>query len=363
MMDGNGLHRLVESCVEDGVWAGGVLGIVHRDGRRCLWPHGRQEFHAGDRVRADAIFDLASLTKVVGTTTAVMRLVDAGRLDLDDPVGAWLPEFVDAVPEQRARREQVRIRHLLAHASGLPAYVPFHQQRGLRPARRRACVLSVPLEADPGTRTTYSDVGFLTLGFLLETLTGLSLSELVAREVTTPLGMLWTRFRPPPAWRRRIMPTEVPHPDAPPLRGRVHDENAHWLGGVAGHAGLFSTVDDLARLAHMVLNLGRIEGDLYLSEATIAAFTRPAAMVPGSSRCLGWDSPEEPCSGGKWLHETSFGHTGFTGTSLWMDPHAGLAVILLTNAVYPRRETRVERGFFVRRRRVHSAVYEALGLT
>jgi CubicO group peptidase (beta-lactamase class C family) len=230
------------------------------------------------------------------------------------------------------------------------------------PVSCRARVCGTPLDADPGSGTVYSDIGMMLVGFGLDRVFGRPWQLAVRDRVFLPLGMRHTRFRLPPSLRSRALPTEFMPGTTQPWQGIVHDENARWLGGVAGHAGLFATAGDLCRFARMLLRRGQGEEGPVFGRATVETFTRRADLVSGSSRCLGWDSPSDNSSGGDHLSPTSYGHTGFTGTSLWIDPGLGLAVILLTNAVHPRRECRAERSFFDWRRRVHTAVYEVLGL-
>ncbi len=290
------------------------------------------------------IYDLASLTKVIGLTTACMLLVDAGRLDLDTAVQTYLPEF------RGPMKEQVTIRHLLTHSSGLPAWRPlFREARDRRAAL--ALVDTTPLDTVPGTRFVYSDLGAIVLTQVVERITGERLDRFLAHRVFAPLGMQATGFLSPKAWRDRIAPTE--HDTAfrhRLIRGEVHDENAGRLGGVSGHAGLFSTASDLARFAAWLLALHlRIEHGagsrtapcsvLCLPPSTVLQFTRRQGLPPGSTRALGWDTPSDSgySSAGTKLSRRSFGHTGFTGTSIWMDPTRDLFIILLTNRVNPTR--------------------------
>ena len=288
------------------------------------------------------IYDLASLTKVIGLTTACMLLVDAGRLDLDTAVQTYLPEF------RGPMKEQVTIRHLLTHSSGLPAWRPlFREARDRRAAL--ALVDTTPLDTLPGTRFVYSDLGAIVLTQVVERITGERLDRFLARRVFSPLGMQATGFLPPKAWRDRIAPTE--HDTAfrhRMIRGEVHDENAGRLGGVSGHAGLFSTAPDLARFATWLLvswgdSLRYFCADMKCPHSFpvgfVRRFTARQNLPPGSTRALGWDTPSDSgySSAGTKLSRRSFGHTGFTGTSIWMDPERDLFIILLTNRVNPTR--------------------------
>jgi CubicO group peptidase (beta-lactamase class C family) len=265
------------------------------------------------------LYDLASLTKVVATAAAAMVLVDQGRLRLDDPVARYLPEF------RRGARAAVTVRDLLTHLSGLPAGRDLRDAGGPRDARRD--VLATPLVRQPGERAEYSDVGPIVLGFVIEQIAGEPLDTFLRRTVYRPLGMAHTMFRPSAADRARAAPTA---PGAP--AGVVHDPAARSLGGVAGNAGLFSTAIDLARFAQMMLNGGTLDGRRVVGDSTVALFTRRTA----GWRALGWDTCGGGGSCGHYLGPAAFGHTGFTGTSLWIDPERELFVIVLTNAVVGR---------------------------
>lgn len=267
------------------------------------------------------MYDLASLTKVVATTTAIMVLYDRGRIRLDDPVSKYLPAF------RHGDKRLVTIRELLEHRSGLPAGRDvWRLTRSPRAARR--LVLSTPLEMEPDSREIYSDLGADVLGFVVEAVTGERLDEFVRRTVFEPLGMTSTMFTPPRRLRSRIAPTEEARGHM--LRGEVHDRNAWALGGVAGHAGLFSTASDLAVFAQMMLNGGRYGGVRIVRESTVALFTRRAA----GWRALGWETCAGGASCGRYMSERAYGHTGFTGTSIWIDPVNDLFVIVLTNRVH-----------------------------
>ncbi|HEX7180470.1 MAG TPA: serine hydrolase, partial [Thermoanaerobaculia bacterium] len=282
-------------------------------------------------VTAGTLYDLASLTKVVATTTMAMILVDEGKLDLDRPVRDFLPGF------QGPGKEAVTVRHLLTHSSGLAAVAPLFQE-----IRGRAAYLeriqAMDLVYPAGSRSTYSDLGIILLGEILERVAGQPLEAFVRERVLDPLGMRDTRFRPPARLRPRIAPTEHDTWRGRLVHGEVHDENAFALGGVAPHAGLFGTAPDLARFAQMLLNGGVLHGRRIVSRETVERFTRRAG-IPGSDRALGWDTRSaEGSSAGTLFSLRSFGHTGFTGTSIWIDPERRLYVILLTNRVHPTRE-------------------------
>jgi CubicO group peptidase (beta-lactamase class C family) len=283
-------------------------------------------------VEADTLYDLASLTKVVATTTMAMILVDEKRLDLDRPVHAFLPAF------QGPEKEGVTVRHLLTHSSGLPATAPlFREVRGKAAYAER--IAAMDLGYPPGSKSVYSDLGVILLGEILEKTAGRPLDVFVRERVFLPLGMKHTGFRPPrPLWPR-IAPTENDPWRGRMIQGEVHDENAFAMGGVAPHAGLFSTAGDLARFARMLLK----GGGRIVSRQTLELFTAKAG-IPDSDRALGWDTKSaEGSSAGTLFSPDSFGHTGFTGTSIWIDPERQIFVILLTNRVYPTRENNLIR--------------------
>jgi CubicO group peptidase (beta-lactamase class C family) len=286
-------------------------------------------------VRPDTVYDLASLTKVVATTTAAMILVDEGRLDLDKRVRDFLPRFAGGA------KDRVTVRQLLTHSSGLDWWAPLYKEVKGRAAYVER-IEAMDLVYEPGTKSLYSDLGLILLGESLERVAGERLDAFARRRIFEPLGMRATLFRPGPELLPRIAPTENDPWRGRVLRGDVHDENAFALGGVAPHAGLFGTAGDLARFAQMLLNGGVFEHRRIVSRATLEAFTRRAG-VPDSSRALGWETQSENSSAGALLSERSFGHTGFTGTSLWVDPERELFVILLTNRVHPTRDNQAIR--------------------
>lgn len=348
---------LLNVAVADSAWPGGVL-LAARDGK--IFIHEAFGYHTYARQRPttrDDIFDLASVTKVVATTSAVMRLVDSGHIRLDDKVVSYLPKFRGPDREQTRLKSSVTIRHLLTHTSGLPPFRLFFRISGTV-ENRLDSVYATPLDTLPETRYNYSDIGLILLGKLVEKVAGQSMDQFVQDSIFQRLGMNSTCFKPPASLMERIVPTEV---DAEGregvIRGTVHDGNAFSLGGVAGHAGLFSTAADLAVFSQMMLNKGVYRDSLIFQPETVELFTRRANLIPGSSRCLGWDSPAGEASAGIYASSSSFGHTGYTGTSLWIDPDSQLIVILLTNAVHPNREWKYPK-YFDWRQRIHSAVYE-----
>ena len=278
-------------------------------------------------VTTSTIFDLASVTKVVATTAMAMILYERGILDLEAPVVAIVPEFAGG----DAGRASITLRMLLAHRSGLPAYEKLFLRAGTREELLHAA-FSTRLTAAPGTRAEYSDIGFIILGVALERLADEALDSFCQREVFGPLAMAHTTFNPAKALREDIPPTcdDVSFRDRI-MQGEVQDENASVLGGVAGHAGLFSTSGDLALFAHSMLN----GGYPIVRPETVQIFTRRESAPSGTSRTLGWDTPSAPSQSGKYFGRRSFGHLGYTGTSLWIDPDRQLSITLLTNRTWP----------------------------
>jgi len=310
-------------------------------------------------VTSETAYDVASLTKVVATTAMAMLLHQRGQLDLDTLVGDLLPGFV--VGRQAGdRARQVRLRHLLAHSSGLPGYVEFFRTAKTQAALFRAC-LSLPLEAEPGTRAEYSDPGFILLGKALEVIAHEHLAAWVQREVFAPLGMTATCFCPNLEDRPAIPPTEEDTSfRRRRIQGEVQDENAWVLHG-AGHAGLFSNVPDLLSFARSILEPGcgrnvAADGPGLFHPATVEMFAQ-RQPPRGSSRALGWDTPSPESSAGRHFPAHSIGHLGYSGCSLWMDLDACIAVLLLTNRTWPSRESQLIRTI---RPAFHDAIREAI---
>ncbi len=325
----------IDRSVGRGISAGGYPGAAVVVGRKgaAVWEKGfgRLDWTAASRRVSpnESIYDLASLTKVVGTTTAIMILFDEGKVALDAPVRTYIPEFTGG------GRENITVRHLLAHRSGLPA------SRNLwriarTPEEAKKAALESALVCKPDNCTIYSDIGAIALGILVERISGQGLDEFLMERVFEPLGMKNTFFNPPDSLRRFIAPTEVTPPRGYPLRGEVHDENAYALGGVAGHAGLFSTASDLSIFAQTMLNGGEFNGTRIVADSTVKLFSRRVA----ANRALGWAIGDGTWGSGNYFGARTFGHTGFTGTSIWIDPDREMFVILLTNRVHAARVRR-----------------------
>jgi beta-N-acetylhexosaminidase len=347
---------LLDRAVADYVFPGGVLAVGYKD-ELTLHAFGAQTYDAGAAsVAPDTIYDVASLTKPVVTSTLAAMQLAAGRLLLDSPVSAYIPEWLGG-PNPEWRRK-VTVRHLLTHSSGLPAHEDFFLQ--VKNAREMiAKVCAEPLAYEPGTQNIYSDLGFILLGEILERLTGKPLDVQARERIFAPLKMNRSMFNPQKFLRARIAPTEDDKTYRKRLlRGEVDDENAFAMGGVAGHAGLFSTAPDLAAFCQMILNGGVYSHQRLLRRALIEQFTARQTLA-ADRRALGWNMPTEESSSGHYFSAHSFGHTGFTGGSIWIDPEKQLFVILLTNRVHPTRDNEKIQQV---RPALHDAIIEALGL-
>ncbi len=344
------LDRVIESFVAKKAFPGAVVAVGKDGALAELEAFGRMTYDPGAApMTTDTVFDLASLTKVTVTTTMAMILVDEGKLDLKKPASAFLPAF------HGGHKDKVSVWNLLTHSSGVDWWAPLYKEANSKDAYLQK-IFAMDLKFEPGTKSVYSDLGILLLGEILERVAGESIESFAKRRILEPLGMRSTRYQPPREWLPRIAPTENDPWRGRVVHGEVHDENAFGLGGIAPHAGLFGTAGDLAHFAQMLLNGGVYDHRRIVSRATLESFTRRAG-VPDSSRALGWDTPSENSSAGTLFSARSFGHTGFTGTSIWMDPERNLFVILLTNRVHPTRENNAIREA---RRAVADAALRAL---
>ena len=306
-------------------------------------------------VKPSTIYDLASVTKVVATTTACMILYDRGLFKLDQPLAEVLPDFARSGPNSTdPRRLQVTLRMLLAHSSGLPAYVKLFLTANSKDELLRQA-LAVPLSAAPGSHAEYSDIGFILLGEALERLAGEPLDSFCKREIFDRLELVTAGFRlPRHPYRAWITPSEDDRTFRRRIiRGEVNDENAFVMGGVAGHAGCFSSALDVSVFAQCMLQ----GGTPLVRKETIEIFTRREDFPPGTSRALGWDTPSQPSQSGKYFSSRAYGHLGYTGTSLWIDPERQLSVTLLTNRTWPDRGSQAIKQV---RPAFHDAVIEAL---
>lgn len=332
------VDSLIRASIQARTFPGAAVAIGRRNVLVKMEGYGYYTYDSEQPVTQQSRFDMASLTKVVATTTATMKLYESGLLALDDTVSHYLPAF------GQNGKEAVTIHHLLTHTAGLPPFRPFHT---LGVTSREAVldtIMATRLDNPPGFESRYSDFSMITLALVIEKITGQDFASYAKKAIFDPLGMKNTGFRPAGQPDTTIVPTEVDDYFRNRLiQGEVHDETAWILGGTAGHAGLFSTVEDLSQFAYMMVNGGRVHGEPFLKEETIRLFTTPIDSTrERHTRALGWDtkSPEGYSSAGELFGPNSFGHTGFTGTSLWIDTDQQLFAILLTNRVYPTRDNR-----------------------
>jgi CubicO group peptidase (beta-lactamase class C family) len=326
---------VLDSAIAAGAAPGAVLAVSIR-GERFVYGTGRLGLTDSTRPDGSTLYDMASLTKVIALTTLAMMAVEEGRLDLDAPVVRYLPDFARGAGDKTA----VRIRDLLLHDSGLPAGRPLWRESLVRQGGILRSI-TTDLAAPPGTRMVYSDLGAITLTAVLESLYHARIDRLFAKRIAEPMGLTRMRYLPPTSWRRAIAPTERDPWRGRMLRGEVHDENTAHLDGVSGHAGLFGSAEDLLRFGEWTLagTLGRSVTDGPAVPHAFASWTRRQDQPVGSSRALGWDTPSGVSSAGTLMGPRSYGHTGFTGTSLWVDPEREIVIVLLTNRVHPTRNT------------------------
>jgi CubicO group peptidase (beta-lactamase class C family) len=356
-------RAVLREAIDARVFPGAVVEVGQRAGPLASLVEGRLTYDLdAAQVAEDTIYDLASLTKVLATTPLALELVREGRLRLEDPVSRYIPEW------KGEDRQAVTIRHLLDHSSGLPAHRRYFEHMQGRDAIAQA-IAAEPLEYAPGSRSVYSDPGFILLGFVVEAVGRGPLDAQFDQWRTRELGSdVPLRYKPPAEWMPRTAPTEQDAWRGRLLRGEVHDENAACLGGVAAHAGLFGTAAAVGAAAQWWLRAIRTGVDRAPDDLCALARRFVASTgVPGSSRALGWDRMRPTSSCGTRLSSAAFGHTGFTGTSLWIDPGwraggdpeapPGLYVVLLSNRVHPSREGDRMTGV---RRALHDAVADAL---
>jgi serine-type D-Ala-D-Ala carboxypeptidase len=342
--------RVLQNAIDQRVFPAASVAINSHGKLVALRAFGRFTYEPGSpSVTSATVFDLASVSKAVATTSMAMILYERGLIDLDAPVVSIVPEFAGS----DVRRGDVTVHMLLAHSSGLPAYEKLFLKVKTRD-ELLAAALTTPLATDPGTRAEYSDIGFIILALALERVADEGLDRFCQRELFGPVGMLHTAFNPPASWRASIPPTADDRSFRKRIiQGEVQDENASVLGGVAGHAGLFANAEDLATFSHILLHGGRP----LVRPETLAIFTRRETAPAGTSRALGWDTPSSPSQSGKYFSARSFGHLGYTGTSLWLDPERELSITLLTNRTWPDCSNKAIKDV---RPAFHDAVVEAL---
>jgi len=344
------LDSIMEKAIQDSVSPGAVL-LVARNGviayHKAFGTYSYDPYSR--KVNPSSIYDMASITKVAATTISIMKLYEEGKINLDDPVAKYIPKFA------QNGKEKVTVKNLLLHNSGLPSWKPFYQLCKT-PDEILDSIYAQPLVYKTGDSTVYSDLGFITLGKIIEVVTGMPLDQYVKKTFYIPLGMKNTTFLPPEKWLENIAPTEYDSTLGKFVHGVVHDENARALGGVSGHAGLFSNARDLAVLMQMILNGGEYGGKRFFRKETVELFTK---RWP-NNRGLGWDNALSPYGKSALdgaFGENAFGHTGFTGTSVYVYPEKNVIAVLLTNRVHP---TRANTKHIQLRKVVHKAISNAI---
>lgn len=347
------VESVINKAINEKVFPGAVV-LVWKNGRIIYQnSFGRLTYDQNSsEVKLNTIYDLASLTKVVATTTAAMICLDRELLSLEDKVVKYLPEFGSY------GKEKITIKNLLLHNSGLPAWKKFYG-RDLSYNEVLSEIFNSSLEYKTGEKTIYSDLGIITLGKIIEKVTGKTLDTFCKEEIFKPLGMNLTFFNPPDSLKKLCAPTEKDkYWRMKTLQGEVHDETSAMLNGVAGHAGLFSTAVDISKLMAMLMSKGLLDNKEYIKKSTIELFTKRYSVE--STRALGWDTKSDSgSSAGNYFSKNSFGHTGFTGTSIWADPEKNLFVIFLTNRVYPTRENS---GLTKVRPALHNEIIKSINL-
>jgi CubicO group peptidase (beta-lactamase class C family) len=341
---------VLQAGISQRAFPGASVAITHQGSLVALKGLGRYTYDAkSPAVTPETVYDLASVTKVLATTSACMRLYERGQLALEQKLREILPDFEGS----DERRSHVTLRMLLSHSSGLPAYLKLFEAANGAAALLTAA-LHVPLATDPGSHAEYSDIGFILLGLTLERIAREPLHEFCEREVFLPLGLDFATFKPPFAWLPLIPPTVDDRVFRHRVvRGEVHDENAWTMGGVAGHAGCFATAEAVAIFAECMLR----GGAPLFQRHTVDLFTRRETSPVGTSQALGWDTPSSPSQSGSFFSPHSYGHLGYTGTSLWNDAERQLSVTLLTNRTWPDRSSQAIKQI---RPAFHDAVVEAI---
>lgn len=353
------IDKMMKDAVADGVFPGGVL-LVSKQGKIIFFEaYGHANLFSETKMTTDTIFDLASLTKPLASTLAVMKLVEYGKSDIEQTLGSVLPLF------RNTEKEQIKIRHLLAHNSGFPDYRPYYKElclidADMRETALRNMLVKEPLAYPTGKKTLYSDLGFMVLRWIVETLSEKSLDVFTEQEVFKPLGLKNFFFRkiPPGICPGKFAATEICPWRKMLLEGIVHDENAYVTGGIEGHAGLFGTAEDIYRLVSELLAI--FHG--YFSSCIVQRNILKVfwERQEGADRALGFDMPSlKDSAAGRYFSKNSVGHLGFTGTSFWADTDSSVIVILLTNRVHPSRDNVKIRAF---RPKIHDAVMKKIAL-
>ncbi len=346
-------YAVLDSAIADSVFPGCQIAIVKNDTLIASRGFGHQIYDlSSTEITPETMYDLASVTKVAATTVVAMELYEQKKIRLDIPVNSYLPEFTGKL------KDSVTVRNLLTHSAGLRPWDKLwlnaeNKEEALK------YIINLPLEYTPGDSMIYSDLGIILMGEIIKTVTGESIDQLADKMVYKPMGMTHTMYNPPEKLWHGIAPTEIGGDlNRGLIHGTVHDENTFFFGGISTHAGLFSTSEDLAALAQMLINRGIYRHHRFFDPQTVREWTSRQNIPEGSNRAIGWDTPsDEGSSAGDFFSPGSFGHLGFTGTSIWIDPHRRIAIILLTNRVYP---TRTRGGIYQVRRSFYNAAMKAL---
>ena len=345
------VEKIIQDAISDSAFPGAVVLIEKNSKIVFEKAFGHFTYDKNSRpITLSTLFDLASLTKVISTTTCTMICIDKEMFKLDDKVSKYIPQFASN------NKKNITIRNLLIHNSGLPAYKRYYKMFDNANDVLND-IYTTKLEYATGTETVYSDLGIIMLGKIIEKVSGMTLDKFAQKEIFYPLGMKNTLYNPPDSLKEFCAPTEYDdywrHRQ---IQGEVHDETASLLGGVAGHAGLFSTAEDIAKVLQMLLQNGKYNDRQIVNAATVELFTK--RQNKESTRALGWDTKAKvKSSAGDLFSEDSYGHTGFTGTSVWTDPEKKLFVVFLTNRVFPTRENH---KLFEVRPALHNAVIRAM---
>ena len=346
-------YDVLENAVNDSVFPGAQIAIIRRGELIASKSFGRQTYNpASPKITAETLYDMASVTKVAATTLVAMRLWEKNKLVLDIPIKSYLPEYGGG------EKDNVTLRHLLTHSSGSHWWIDLWNKASNKEEAYKY-IYGLPLDFSPGDSMIYSDLGLVLIMDILETVTGSTLNRLAYRAIYRPMGMKNTMFNPPKTLLSRIAPTEIGGSmNRALIHGDVHDENTHFLGGVSSQAGLFSTAEDMAALAQMLINGGIYRHRRFFKPATIQEWTMRQHITESSDRALGWDTPSDKASSaGDYFSKESYGHMGFTGTSFWVDPKREVAIILLTNRVHPTRD---RGGMYQVRRNFHNEAMKAI---
>jgi CubicO group peptidase (beta-lactamase class C family) len=346
-------YSILETAITDSVFPGAQVAIVRNDtliASRCF---GRQTYSDDSgEVTTETLYDIASVTKVAATTVTAMKLYEQNKIKLDIPIKSYLPEF------QGGMKDSVTLRHLFTHSAGVHWWADLWNQAKNKEEALKY-IYQLPLDYTPGDSMIYSDLGIIMIGEILRTVTGKSIDQLATEMIYKPMAMKNTMYNPPRSLLSRIAPTEIGGSmNRGLINGDVHDENTYFFNGISSHAGIFSTAEDLAALAQMLINGGIYNHHRFFSPRTIKYWTTRQEIPPGSRRALGWDTPaDEKSSAGDYFSKGSFGHLGFTGTSFWVDPNRQIAIVLLTNRVHPTRE---RGGIYQVRRNFYNKAMKAL---